>query len=491
MRGAWQKRAGRKERVTSELRGRSNTGRRPSDRWREFLKVRYCGVKARFPNATRPRTAVILLALVSVATATAPAAHVATGEAAGPGEVNLIRIDGAIGPATASYVERAVRHGTESGARCLVVQIDTPGGLLDSTKAIVQSFYGSGVPVVVYVAPTGAHATSAGCIIALAADVAAMAPHTSIGAAHPVELGGMGENKPDSIMTRKLENFTVSYVEAIAAKRRRNVEWAAAAVRDSASVTAEKALELKVIDLIAPDVPSLLAQLDGRESGGAVLRTASANVVEIPLLARERVLQSLWRPEVMFVLMLIAIYGIIGELSNPGAVLPGVAGAIALILAFYMASILPVSTAGLSLLALAVLLFVADLFAPTHGVLTVGGILSFVLGALLLFEDAGPAFRLPLVMVLPAAIVTALFFAFVLGAGLRAQRLPVRVGREALPGASGEALTIIGPDSGWAIVDGETWHARSDEPVERGQEVIVTAVEGLILRVKPAQTEVP
>jgi len=435
--------------------------------------------------------AVTLLALVSVATATAPAAHVATGEAAGPGEVNLIRIDGAIGPATASYVERAVRHGTESGARCLVVQIDTPGGLLDSTKAIVQSFYGSGVPVVVYVAPTGAHATSAGCIIALAADVAAMAPHTSIGAAHPVELGGMGENKPDSIMTRKLENFTVSYVEAIAAKRRRNVEWAAAAVRDSASVTAEKALELKVIDLIAPDVPSLLAQLDGRESGGAVLRTASANVVEIPLLARERVLQSLWRPEVMFVLMLIAIYGIIGELSNPGAVLPGVAGAIALILAFYMASILPVSTAGLSLLALAVLLFVADLFAPTHGVLTVGGILSFVLGALLLFEDAGPAFRLPLVMVLPAAIVTALFFAFVLGAGLRAQRLPVRVGREALPGASGEALTIIGPDSGWAIVDGETWHARSDEPVERGQEVIVTAVEGLILRVKPAQTEVP
>lgn len=448
-------------------------------------------MKARFPNATRPRTVAILLAFASVALAVAPAVRPATGEATGPGEVDLIRIGGAIGPATASYVERAVRHATESGARCLVVQIDTPGGLLDSTKAIVQSFYGSGVPVVVYVAPTGAHATSAGCIIALAADLAAMAPHTSIGAAHPVELGGMGENKPDSIMTKKLENFTVSYVEAIAAKRHRNVEWAAAAVRDSASVTAEKALELKVIDLIAPDMPSLLAQLEGRESGGAVLRTASANVVEIPLLARERVLQSLWRPEVMFVLMLIAIYGIIGELSNPGAVLPGVAGAIALILAFYMASILPVSTAGLSLLALAVLLFVADLFAPTHGVLTVGGILSFVLGALLLFEDAGPAFRLPLAMVLPAAIVTALFFAFVLGAGLRAQRLPVRVGREALPGASGEALTIIGPDTGWAIVDGETWHARSDEPVERGQEVIVTAVEGLILRVKPAKTEAP
>ena len=327
--------------------------------------------------------------------------------------------------------------------------------------------------------------------IALAADVAAMAPHTSIGAAHPVELGGTGEGKPDSIITKKLENFTVSYVEAIAAKRGRNVEWAAAAVRDSASVTAEKALDLKVIDLIAPDLPSLLSQLEGREAGGVVLRTASARVVEIPRLARERVLQALWRPEVIFVLMLIAIYGIIGELSNPGAILPGVAGAISLILAFYLASILPVSTAGLSLLALAVLLFVVDLFAPTHGVLTVGGIVSFVLGALLLFEDAGPAFRLPLTMVLPAAVVTALFFVFVLGAGLHAQRLPARVGREALPGTTGEALTRVGPDSGWVLLDGETWHARSGDTVERGQEVIVVAVEGLLLRVKPVTTEVP
>ena len=444
-------------------------------------------MKAFLSNASLARSVALLLAAAGAAGTAAPEAD----SPSGPGEVHLIHIEGAIGPATASYVERAVRHATEGGARCLVVRIDTPGGLLDSTKAIVQSFYGSGVPVVAYVAPTGAHATSAGCIIALAADVAAMAPHTSIGAAHPVELGGSGEGKSDSIMTKKLENFTVSYVEAIAAKRGRNVEWAAAAVRDSASVTAEKALGLKVIDLIAPDLPSLLAQLEGREAGGVVLRTASVRIVEIPRLARERVLQYLWRPEVMFVLMLIAIYGIIGELSNPGAILPGVAGAIALILAFYMASILPLSTAGLSLLALAVLLFVADLFAPTHGVLTVGGIISFVLGALLLFEDAGPAFRLPLTMVLPAAAVTALFFVFVLGAGLRAQRLPARVGREALPGTTGEALTRVGPDSGWVLLDGETWHARSGDTVERGQEVIVVAVEGLLLRVKPVTTEVP
>ena len=235
----------------------------------------------------------------------------------------------------------------------------------------------------------------------------------------------------------------------------------------------------------------MLFRSDGRPAGGGVLHVAQAKVVEIPLLARERVLQSVWRPEVMFVLMLIAIYGIIGELSNPGAILPGVAGAIALILAFYMASILPVSTAGLSLIGLAVALFVADLFAPTHGVLTIGGIVSFVLGALLLFEDAGPAFRLPLAMVIPSAVVTALFFAFVLGAGLRAQRLPARVGREALPGLTGEALTMVGTDSGWVTVDGETWHARSDSPVERGQEVIILAVEGLILRVKPAKLEAP
>ena len=448
-------------------------------------------MNACFPDATRRRNPAALLALAGALLAGLPLPAARSAEATAAGEVSLIRIQGAIGPATASYVARAVRHATESGARCLVVEIDTPGGLLDSTKTIVQAFYASGVPVVAYVAPTGAHATSAGCIIALAADVASMAPHTSIGAAHPVELGGMGEAKTDSVMSKKLENFTVSYVEAIAAKRGRNVEWAAAAVRDSASVTAEKALELRVIDLIAADVTSLLAQLEGRTISGKVLRVAQARVVEVPLLARERVLQSVWRPEVMFVLMLVAIYGIIGELSNPGAILPGVAGAIALILAFYMASILPVSTAGLSLIGLAVLLFVADLFAPTHGVLTVGGIISFVLGALLLFEDAGPAFRLPLAMVLPAAVVTAIFFAFVLGAGLRAQRLPARVGREALPGTTGEALTRVGLDSGWVTVDGETWHARSDDPVERGQEVIVLSVEGLILRVKPAKLEAP
>jgi membrane-bound serine protease (ClpP class) len=208
-----------------------------------------------------------------------------------------------------------VRRPETEGTECLIVRLDTPGGLLESTKRIVQIFYESKVPVIVYVAPTGANAGSAGCFITLAADIAAMAPHTSIGAAHPVEFGVTGEAKADDTMVKKLENYAVSYIEAIADKRQRNAEWAKSSVRDSASITAEKALELKVIDLIARDLPDLLQQLDGRTLNGRVLRTASAEVEAVPRLARERVFQLLWRPELLLVLMLIAIYGIIGELG--------------------------------------------------------------------------------------------------------------------------------------------------------------------------------
>ncbi|HWI59384.1 MAG TPA: ATP-dependent Clp protease proteolytic subunit [Bacillota bacterium] len=261
-------------------------------------------------------------------------------------DVGLIKINGAIGPATASYIARAIMVAGSRHDACLVIQLDTPGGLLDSTKEIVQTFYASKVPIVVYVAPSGGSATSAGCFITLAADIAAMAPNTSIGAAHPVSAGGPGgAEKPDDIMKQKLENYAASTIEAIAQKRGRNVEWAKASVIKSESITAEKALELKVIDLIAPDLPDLLKQVDGRKVNGHVLKTASASVVAIPMAARERLFQLLWRPEVMLVLMLMAIYGIIGELSNPGAILPGVVGAIALVLALYMAAILPINAA--------------------------------------------------------------------------------------------------------------------------------------------------
>ena len=403
-------------------------------------------------------------------------------------KVCLINIDGAIGPATASYISRSVDEAESQGAQCLIVQLNTPGGLLDSTRVIVQKLLTSPVPVVVYVAPTGATAASAGCFITLSANFAAMAPATTIGAAHPVSLGGApggAESKPDPTMTQKLENFAVSYMEAIASQRNRNVEWAKSAVRESASITAEKALELKVIEIIAKDRNDLLAQLNGRTVNGKPLHTAGAQVTEIKMSAAEEIFQMLWRPEVMFILMLIAIYGLIGEMTTPGAILPGVIGAIALVLALYMAAILPVNIAGLLLIGLAVGLFLIDVFAPTHGILTGGGIVAFLIGSLMLFNRRDPLFRLSLAYIIPSVIVTAAFFIFVVGKGLRAQRLPVKVGRETMLGKIVSALTPIDSNDGKVFVEGEYWTARSDTPIDQGHSVQIIAVEGLILKVIP------
>jgi membrane-bound serine protease (ClpP class) len=402
-------------------------------------------------------------------------------------KIGLIKIDGAIGPATASYISRSIEEARDQNAQCLVIQLNTPGGLLDSTQKIVQSFLGSPVPVVVYVAPTGATATSAGCFITLAANVAAMAPATTIGAAHPVSIGGFpggGEEKPDETMKQKLENFSVSYIETIASKRQRNVEWAKSAVKESASIIAEKALQLKVIDLIATDMPDLLQKLNDRVVNGKPLKTAGAEVAEIRMSVVERVFQKLWRPEVMFILMLIAIYGIIGELSSPGAILPGVVGGIALILALYLAAILPVNVAGLVLIALAFVLFIFDVYTPTHGVLTVGGIAAFLIGSLMLFNRADPLFRLSLGFIIPATLVTAAFFVFVIGKGLRAQLLPVKVGKETLIGRTVTALTPIDSRNGRIFVEGEYWNAISDAPIEKGEDAEIAAVQGLTIKVK-------
>jgi membrane-bound serine protease (ClpP class) len=342
------------------------------------------------------------------------------------------------------------------------------------------------VPVVVYVAPPGAWAGSAGCFITLAADVAAMAPATSIGAAHPVSLGGLGgEQKPDETAKQKLESFAASYIEGIASRHRRNLEWARASVRESASLTAEKALLTNAIDLIAADLPDLLRQADGREVRGRTLRTADAARVAIPMNLQERIFQRLWRPEVLFVLMLVVIYGIIGELSSPGAILPGVAGAIALVLALYMAAVLPVNAAGIALIALSVILFVIDVLAPTHGVLTLGGMAAFFLGALMLFRESEPLYRLSLAIVVPATLVTAAFFVFVVGAGLRAQWAPVRTGVEAMAGLTGRALSAVNARGGRVFAEGAAWNAISDVPVEAGATVEIVALDGLTLKVKP------
>jgi membrane-bound serine protease (ClpP class) len=403
-------------------------------------------------------------------------------------KVCLIKINSAIGPATASYISRSIDEAQSQNAQCLIIQLNTPGGLLESTQVIVQKLLASPVPVVVYVAPTGATATSAGCFITLAASVAAMAPATTIGAAHPVMIGGIpsgDSQKPDDIMKQKLENFSVSYIEAIAAKRNRNVEWAKSAVRESASIPADKALELKVIEIIAKDLSNLQQQLDGRLVEGKELKTTGAEVIEIATSASEQIFQLLWRPEVMFVLMLVAIYGIIGELSTPGAILPGVVGVIALVLVLYMAAILPINVTGLTLIGLAFALFVFDAFAPSHGVLTVGGIMAFLIGSLMLFDRDDPLFRLSLAYIIPATIMTTLFFAFVVGKGIRAQYLPIKVGKETMLGKTVAAFTPIDAAGGKVFVEGEYWNAVSDTPVEQGKPVEISAVLGLTLKVRP------
>lgn len=403
-------------------------------------------------------------------------------------QISFIHIDGAIGPATASYISRSIEEARAQNAQCLIIQLNTPGGLLDSTQKIVQSFLGSSVPIVVYVAPTGATATSAGCFITIAASIAAMAPATTIGAAHPVSIGGFpsgGEEKTDETMKQKLENFSVSYIETIAGKRQRNIDWAKSAVKESASITAEKALQLKVIDLIAADMSDLLQKLNGRVVDGKTLNTAGAEVSEIKMSASEQVFQKLWRPEVMFVLMLIAIYGIIGEMTTPGAILPGVVGAIALVLALYLAAILPVNVTGLVLIALALMLFIFDVYATTHGVLTIGGIAAFLIGSMMLFNRADPLFRLSLNYIIPATLVTAAFFVFVVGKGLRAQRLPVKVGKETLIGRTVTTLTPIDSRSGRIFVEGEYWNAVSDTPIEKDEQAEIAAVQGLTVKLEP------
>jgi membrane-bound serine protease (ClpP class) len=400
--------------------------------------------------------------------------------------VSVITIDGAIGPATASYVSRGVDEAALRNSQCLIIRLNTPGGLLDSMQRIVQKLLGSPIPVVVYVSPTGGTAASAGCFITLAADIAAMAPATTIGAAHPVSLGLTGQDeKSDPTMTKKVENFAVSYIQAIAAKRSRNVEWAETAVRDSASISSEKAHELKVVEIIASNLDDLLRQLDGRMVNGKALKTAGAQIVENRMSVAESIFQAAWRPEVMFLLLLVAMYGIVGEITTPGAILPGVAGAIALLLALYMAAILPVNVTGLLLIATAVALFVIDVYAPTHGVLTAGGIVAFFIGSLMLFDPRDPVFRLSLQYVIPGVALTAAFFVLVVGKGVRAQRLPVKVGKETMIGKTGSALTTIDPSGGKILFEGEYWDAISDVPVQTGQAVLIKSIQGLTAKVDP------
>jgi len=399
-------------------------------------------------------------------------------------QVGLIKIDGAIGPATANYIARAIDVAANQEDECLVIEMNTPGGLANSMDDIVQDFYASRVPVVVYVSPEGAMAGSAGVYITLAADIAAMAPHTTIGAAHPVELGNEGETT-NSIMMQKIGNAYTKVMQTIAEKRHRNVEWAKSSVTASEAITSEEALKKNVIDLIATNVPDLLQKLNGRSVNGKILKTAGADVMAIPMSAGEEFFQLFWQPQVMMILLLVAIYGIIAEMSHPGAIFPGVAGALALILLLYMSATLPLNIAGLALILLALTLFVIDVFAPTHGVLTGGGIISFFLGALMLFNHAPKVYQLPMTWIVSTTLVTAAFFAFFVGKGIRAQRLPKSAGAETMIGKTVNALSRIDPAGGKVFIEGEHWNAVSETPVEIGQPVEIIGLVGLTLKVKP------
>ena len=397
--------------------------------------------------------------------------------------VSVIRVEGTIGPTVTQYIERSIRKSRENGDEVLIIELDTPGGLLDSTQDIVQDLLGSTHPTVVYVSPRGANAGSAGTFITMAAHIAAMAPATNIGAASPVSMGG---GEMDTVAQQKIFNFSESFIESIAEERGRNQEWAKSAVRDGASITANEALELNVIDIIAEDINDLLDQIHGMEVEGKTLNTRDAEQERIPQTLAEIFFSFILRPEVMLILTMVAIYGIIGEVTNPGGIIPGVSGVIALILLLYGVAAMPINLAGFLLIGLAIILFVAEAFTPAFGILITGGAVSFFLGALMLFQDLPEEMQVSLYWLIPATLVTAAFFAWIVTYGVKSLFAPVRSGLESTIGKTAEVTDSILPGQhGRVFFDGEYWKAESDTPLNEGDKCEILEYEGLKVKVKP------
>jgi membrane-bound serine protease (ClpP class) len=408
--------------------------------------------------------------------------------------VHRITVDGVIGPATARFILRAIGRAEDARTEALVIQLDTPGGLLTSTGQITRAILNAKIPVVVYVAPRGARAASAGVFVTYAAHIAAMAPATHMGAATPVPLGDRpaedGERREaDRAMREKITSDAVANLRAMARRRGRNAEWAEKAVREAVSITEEEAVRLNVVEVIAEDFGDLLRKIDGRTAdtdlGPRVLRTARARVTDVAMDSTERFLSLLSDPNIGFILMNLGILGLMVELYNPGAVLPGVVGGIALILGLTSFAILEVNVAGLLLIAFAVLLFIADVNMPGHGVLTVGGVIAFIFGAVLLTERTAPVLAISIRLIVAMAALLAGFMFFAVGAGVRAQRAPPRSGGARLLGAVGVARSPLDPE-GIVHVQGELWSAVAAEgPIAEGQPVRVVGQDGLRLRVRP------
>ncbi|UCD70905.1 MAG: nodulation protein NfeD [Syntrophobacterales bacterium] len=399
--------------------------------------------------------------------------------------VNVIEINGVINPIAAKFITEAIDQSEEDGAQCLIIQMDTPGGLMDSMRTIVKKLLSARVPTVVYVSPSGARAASAGVFITMAAHIAAMAPSTNIGAAHPVTLGS--QQKENKAMMEKVVNDAVAQIKGIAKKRGRNVKWAEKAVRKSVSITEGEALKLKVIDLVAPDLDSLLAKLDGRtvkiDSEKKVLVTKGTSVNRRQMGWRYRFLDIISNPTIAYIMLMLGIYGIFFELSNPGAILPGVLGAIFLILAFFALQMLPINYAGLALILLGIILFIAEVKITSYGMLSVGGAVCMLLGSIMLAENLPEYMKISKVVIIPAVLVSAGFFLFAVTMAIRARRKKPTTGVEGLIGEVGVSESVLAPE-GTVSIHGELWRAECDEWIEKGKTIKVVGVDNLKLKVK-------
>jgi membrane-bound serine protease (ClpP class) len=395
------------------------------------------------------------------------------------GEVARVRIDMAIGPIALKVIDEAVDRAFEEGRELLIIELDTPGGLDKSMRLICRKLLNADVPVAVYVSPSGARAASAGLFIAYAAHFAAMAPGTNIGAAHVVNMGG----QIDSVMEQKVQNDAVAYITSIAKKRNRNIEWAKLAILESASIDAEAAADSNIIDILAKDLDDLLDQIDGRivelPSGLDTVYVAGESTEEYPLSFKDRFLNIITDPTVAFLLFNIGWLGLMVELYNPGLIFPGVVGGISLILAFFAFQQLPINYAGLALIIFAVVLFIFEVKIQSYGVLAVGGVVSMLLGSFLLIDSPAPYLQISLVVIISTVVIISAFFLFVLGFAIRAHRRKVTTGREGIIGSEGEVR-----EGGMVFVEGELWQVTSDEPLQPGDKIHVTGVDGMRLKVE-------
>jgi membrane-bound serine protease (ClpP class) len=399
--------------------------------------------------------------------------------------VTVATYDGVINPVAAEYLHEALAAAEGTGAEALVIALNTPGGLDSSMRLIIKDLTGATVPVIVYVSPSSGRAASAGVFITMAAHVAAMAPGTNIGAAHPVNMGG---GEMDNTMKEKIENDSVAYIKSLAQQRGRNAAWAENAVRKSVSVTEREAVKLNVVDLVADDVQALLARVDGRRvqlpSGQRVLQTAGTALTEYPMGTRLEWLKAISDPNIAYLLMTIGTIGVIAELYSPGAILPGIVGAISLILAFYAFQSLPVNYAGMLLFLMGIVFFVLEASVTSYGLLAIGGVISMLIGSIMLIKSDAEFFQISWAVILPVVTLASAFTLLVIATGINALRRRPVTGREEMVGLIGIARTALAPE-GQLAVRGELWEAVSEQPLSAGDQAEVTAVDGLRLHVKP------